>query len=408
MKVFGFLAAVLGLSGAVLLVAADRTSLIGTPGLGRVQLAAICLGLAASGGGVWLWRQSGGGWRRLGIWGGLATLILTGLPVATLIAAERERGVGFVHDRTVGLRTVQRRVLDRVGWSGIGICRCVPDRELRIPMPGGFETTASLFLPPDRRGSADRLLPGVVLVHGNVWNARRVAPYRLWATRLAEAGYAVLVFDLIGFGDSDDPYGRGASGVTAAFDRVGQVKAAIAVLLLERSVDPSDLTIMGHSGGVDPAVAAGTSIPNVRGIVAMVSPPPPEEAALDELSPERAAYFETRAREQYTFIYGREAPADFYSEFSQESNPDYERGWARLREPTHPAFLLVLGERDQPGGHAFELTRLATLTEPASLLALPRADHYLNTAQSLGFIFYDRRLAETFIDGLANWFTQLR
>lgn len=53
----------------------------------------------------WSWS----GWWRLGCWGGLATLTLAGLPVATVIAAKRERGIGLVHDRTVGVETIQLR-----------------------------------------------------------------------------------------------------------------------------------------------------------------------------------------------------------------------------------------------------------------------------------------------------------
>lgn len=403
MRFLGFLVAVLGLSGALLLVAVDRTGLIGTPGLGRVQLAAMFFGLAVSGAGVWLWRRSGGGWSRLGIWGGLATLILGGLPVATLFAAERERGIGFVHDRTVGLETMERRVLNRVGWDGLAVCRCAPDLEIRIPMPGGFETTASLFLPPGRRGSADNLLPGVVLVHGNVWNARRAAPYRLWATRLADAGYAVILSDLVGFGDSDDPYGRGPDAVAAAYDRVGQVNAAIDALLSHAPVDSANLTLMGHSGGVEPAIAVGTQRAGVQRIAVMVSPPPPGEDGPDGPTAERRAYFDRRAAEQHRFIYNREVPDWFSRDLMAWDDAVYEAGWQRLREPGHPRFLLILGQIDQPAGHAFERDRLASLARPADLLVVPGSDHYLNSAQSLALVFYDRSVADAFTRGLTAW-----
>lgn len=403
-KLLGFFAAVVGLSGAILVVAVDRTGLIGTPGLGRIELAAIFLGLAGAGVGVWLWHRLGGSWRILGIWGGLFTLIVAGLPVATLFAAERERGIGFVHDRTVGLQTIQRRVLNRVGWGGLAVCRCAPDREFRIPMPGGFETTASLFLPPDRRAGTDSLLPGVVLVHGNVWNARQVATYRLWATRLAKAGYAVLLYDQIGYGDSDDPYGRGPEGVAKAYDQVGQASAAIDALITHAPVDSNNLTLMGHSMGVEPAIAVGTRRTGVRQIAVMVAPPPPGEDGPDGPTDQRRAYFKRRTAEQYRFIYDRAVPEWFSPDLMAWDDAVYKEAWQRLREPGHPRFLLILGEIDQPAGHAFEHDRLASLAEAADLLVVPGSDHYLNSAQSLGLVFYDRAVADTFMQGLTNWF----
>ncbi|MFQ5530927.1 MAG: alpha/beta hydrolase, partial [Gemmatimonadota bacterium] len=353
--------------------------------------------------GAWLWRRGRGSWRRLVGWGALGTLVLGGVPAVTLLAAERERGIGFVHDRTVGFRTLQRRVLDRVGWEGLALCRCAPDRELRIPMPGGFETMASLFLPTALPGTGDDLLPGVVMVHGNVWNARHAAPYRLWATRMAEAGHAVLLFDQVGFGDSDDPYGQGPEAVAAAYDRIGQVNAAIDALLAHAPVDSANLTLIGHSGGVEPAIAAGTLRAGVQRIAVMVSPQPAGTTGPEGPTPERRAYFQRRAAEQHEFIYGREVPDWFTRDLTGWDQAVYDAGWDRLRDPGHPRFLLILGEIDEPAGHAFERSRLASLAAPANLLVVPRSDHYLNSAQVLAFVFYDRDVAAAFTRGLTDW-----
>ena len=45
------------------------------------------------------------------------------------------------------------------------------------------------------------------------------------------------------------------------------------------------------------------------------------------------------------------------------------------------------------GGLKFEI-----LTEPKTVVFVRRANHYLNTAQSLRWVFYDRKI----VDGLVN------
>lgn len=407
------LASLTVVSGAVaalaLLTAADAAGIVGSPGFGLAQAGLTLALLAAAAAGAWWYLRAGGHGGRLAALGLLPGLVLTAGVVAVVIAAEDQRGTDFAYNRTVGPDVIDWRVLEQAGWRGVDLCRCAPDAERQIEMPGGFETVGSFYLPDGARRS-DRA-PGVLLVHGNVWNGRDASTYRLWAERLADGGYAVLLFDMLGFGDSDDPYGRGPEGLAHVRDRPGQVRAALSALLDHPAVDTTDVSIMGHSGGVAPAVAVGVSDPRVDRIVAYVSPPPPGTVDPDDGGRSRDLYFTVRAGVQYSFIYGRETPqwvlAERYSESAEEES-EAARAEAsdpveRLAEPGHPPYLLILGERDEPEGHDFERERFRRAAEPKTLFVVPDADHYLNTAQSLGLVFYDRAVADTFASGLLGW-----
>lgn len=397
------------LAAALLLTAADRAGIVGSPGVGLAQAGLTLALLAAGTACAWWYLHAGGSRGRLVALGLLPGLVVTVGAVSVAFAAESERGADFAYNRTVGPHVIGWRVLQPAGWRGMGVCRCAPDAEREIGLPGGFETVGSLYLPDRARPGSPA--PGVLLVHGNVWNGRDASTYRLWAERLAEGGYAVLLFDMLGFGDSDDPYGRGPEGLTPARDAPGQVRAALTALLDDPSVDTADVSIMGHSGGVAPAVAVGLSDPRVDRIVAYVSPPPPGTVDPDDGGRSRGLYFTVRAAVQYSFIYGRETPQWVLQEGHPEPAADGAEAplaeaadpVERLAESGHPPYLLILGERDEPGGHGFERERFRRAAEPKTLFVVPGADHYLNSAQSLGFVFYDRAVADTFASGLLGW-----
>lgn len=70
---------------------------------------------------------------------------------------------------------------------------------------------------------------------------------------------------------------------------------------------------------------------------------------------------------------------------------DPEVIWEYYQQPNHKPLILVLGEYDQPDAHDYVLDQFGTLAEPKDLVFVSRADHYLNTAQSLRWVFYDRK-----------------
>lgn len=387
----------------LLVVAVDQSGLRGPPGFGPTQIGAVAaLGLLA-GGGALLWLRASGSATRLAFVAGGTALVVGGPAVALASAAARERGVDLRYNHTVGLAKIRDSVVRPAGFGGVGVCRCEPDDRLRIRLPGGFETAAAVYLP-----GGPGPYPGILLVHGNVWNGSDASTYRVMAEALSSGGYAVMLFDIVGFGRSDDPYGQGPEAVKEAFDRSAQARAALDVLVARPDIDTSDITILGHSAGSGPAIVVGTSDPRIDRIATMVSPPPPEALEPADGGAERAAYFSERAEDQYRYIYDHAAPDWLRPEMKPDDSATYHAGALRLEEPGHPPYLLILGERDEPAGHAEELRILGRMSAPADALPVPRADHYLNSAQSLGLVFFDRRVAEAFGAGMVEWLAATR
>lgn len=399
----GLLLATAATTAILLLVALDQSGLRGPPGFGPAQSVAVGLLALLAGAGALLWLRASGSATRLALVAGGVALVIGGPAVALASAAAGERGVDLRHNHTVGLAKLRDSVLGPAGLGRTGVCRCAPDERSRIPLPGGFETSAAVYL-PDGPGP----FPGILLVHGNVWNGSDASTYRVMAEALSSGGYAVMMFDVVGFGRSDDPYSRGPEGMVYAFDRPAQARAALDALVARSDIDASDITILGHSAGSGPAIVVGTSDPRVDRIATMVSPPPPEALEPADEGAGRAAYFDERADDQYRYIYGHDVPGWFRREMKPDDSATYHASALRLKEAGHPPYLLILGERDEPGGHAEELRILGRMTPPADVLPVPRSDHYLNSAQSLGLVFFDRGVAEAFGAGMVEWLVATR
>jgi pimeloyl-ACP methyl ester carboxylesterase len=328
---------------------------------------------------------------------------LAGLPTALFIFGMTERGANFEYDKTVGSKRLLRMVANQPGILHVGVCRCAPDKNVRLQLLEGFETTASIY---DRGGSGPR--PGVVFVHGNTWLGRSLSTYRLLASLLADQGFIVLTFDQPGFGESDDPFARGPAAVAAAYDGMAAVRAAVNYLVQNTPVDSRRISTFGHSGGVDLAIAFGLTKREIASIVIMIAPPPPvgsEIPGTKGYEVHRSKYFSRRFLDTYRFIYGREVPDWFTWELTKrdEFYEQYKKIEALLRRPGHKPMMLLLGENDEPGGHVHVKSAFEQWTQPKELLMLTGANHYLNTAQALGFIFYDRRVASQLTQELVPW-----
>jgi pimeloyl-ACP methyl ester carboxylesterase len=288
------------------------------------------------------------------------------------------------------------------GLSRTGVCRCAPDKITRITLPGGFETRLSIY---DKGGPAPRA--GLVVAHGNTWMGSNLSTYRLLASRLAEKGHIVVTLDFPGFGRSADPFGQGPSAVADAYDRPAQLHAAIDYLIANTQVDRSNISLFGHSGGANWAMRAAISHSDVARVAIMVAPPPATEGDSDRDTPEyavrRGNYFAHRFTAQHRFVYGTDIPEWLSWDMTLHDVRYGDDVWALFADPGHKPILLVLGERDQPDGHEAVLAQFASVAGAKNMLLLTRADHYANTAQSLGFVFYDIDVAAQLVDGLSAW-----
>jgi hypothetical protein len=142
-------------------------------------------------------------------------------------------------------------VLVLIGWGGMLLAGTLPYQRQFIAWrgPDAQILHGDIWLPvrpglpagptPPALSGKDRLLPGVILVHGVM--ASREQP-ELAARSLAASGMAVMSFDLRGYGESD------RAPDTAEVHRA-DVLAALAFLRAQPGIDPQRIALLGHSMG---------------------------------------------------------------------------------------------------------------------------------------------------------------
>ncbi|MEV0286009.1 alpha/beta hydrolase [Kribbella sp. NPDC050820] len=122
----------------------------------------------------------------------------------------------------------------------------------------GVQCVGYLYLP-----AGSRPLPCVVLCHGFSGTMDRLFDY---AERFAAAGFAALVFDYRGFGESDgEP--RQLPDIDA---QLVDVRAAVAFARGHERVDPDRVLLWGNSLGGAHVITVAGSDPRIAGVVAQI------------------------------------------------------------------------------------------------------------------------------------------
>ncbi|MFI6676353.1 alpha/beta hydrolase [Kribbella sp. NPDC050470] len=122
----------------------------------------------------------------------------------------------------------------------------------------GVRCVGYLYLP-----AGSRPLPCVVLCHGFSGTMDRLFDY---AERFAAAGFAALVFDYRGFGESDgEP--RQLPDIDA---QLVDVRAAVAFARGHERVDPDRVLLWGNSLGGAHVITVAGSDPRIAGVVAQI------------------------------------------------------------------------------------------------------------------------------------------
>ena len=152
---------------------------------------------------------------------------------------------------------------------------------LTLRPPGAAEIAAQLYLPPVAQQWAGRLrppagLPAVILVHGYLANGAFLE--RPWVKDLTARGYATLVLDRRGAGNSDGDLWLRPQPAPHLDDVAPDIRAAIAELrTLQPVVDADRLAIFGHSDGATAALEAASADWAVRATVAVSASVAPGE-----------------------------------------------------------------------------------------------------------------------------------
>ena len=127
-----------------------------------------------------------------------------------------------------------------------------------IPGDGKFDLMAYLYVPKSKAP-----YPGIVFVHGNLRKGKDIPLYAEWCRRLANRGYAILCFDIRGYGESKSV---AKFKVPDDCDFVGDAEQAVGYFLKDKRIE-DDTIIMGHSSGANIALAAGSKFDRVKYLV---------------------------------------------------------------------------------------------------------------------------------------------
>jgi dienelactone hydrolase len=255
---------------------------------------------------------------------------------------------------------------EAIGWFAFGRgATPVPalrEEEVRF-RNGDVELAGTLILPP---GAGPH--PAVVFTHGSGGEGRWASRYL--ARRFAREGFAALVWDKRGVGES------GGEWSEAGFeDQAGDAAAAVALLRARPEIDPGKVGIHGHSQGgtiaplaavragadfVIASAAAGIpmdeveifSIENSIGIASL----PPEEAELARAyvealvdvayhgAPREALDIATERARGYAWFFEPPGPDDSYWAFSRRiADFDPLSWWRQVEVP----ILLLYGSEDE-------------------------------------------------------------
>lgn len=332
------------------------------------------------------------GWAKL-------SRVLTGIalvPAVVGVIALTERGVYDPYNRTVGPKGLLKLIIRGVRGdiTKITVCRCSPDREVRLRRDDGLTTAAGIYEPD---GSERR--PGILLIHGNTSLGRKLAMYRVLAAGLAERGYLVLTFDLPGWGESDDPF---QFGMLEAVDNDNMVPAAVEYLINKTNVDKNNIAVIGHSGGAMPALKWGITMDEIKKII-LIGPPRRVRERMAHTSGINS--FWRRFRQTHEFVYGTPIPewftADMFAERVQGGAMEEYLDYFSMNG--HKPLMLVDGEHESEADKVYLEEYYAMLAKPRKFVRLRASDHYGNTAQSLGVIFYDKGVMHQLVSEVTQW-----
>ena len=148
----------------------------------------------------------------------------------------------------------------------------IKSRDLVIDLGNGLKTQAQLTLPLLGKGP----FPGVLLIHGSgvadkdYYVNNKIAPFKQISQYLSERGFAVLRYDKRGVGPNFTVSDANVWGNLTFNDLKSDAQKALGVLIKQPEVDPTKITIIGHSEGttIVPRIAIENAT-KVKNIVLM-------------------------------------------------------------------------------------------------------------------------------------------
>lgn len=278
--------------------------------------------------------------------------------------------------------------------SDLRICLCLPEREIELSRGDGLRIRGSLYLSVVGKQHA-----GILFLHGNTPQGRKLPMYRVIAKKLQERGYSVLAIDFAGFGESENPFSLNSE---AALNNDQDTVAAIEYLKKLPNIDQQRLYIIGHSMGATSALSVGISEPQIKAII-VIGPP---RRLTERLSDSKDRdYFWRRAQETFHTVY-RETFPDWYSRevwlkttlrSDMSSHIDY------FSTPGHKPLLLLDGGRETKADKAYLREYYDKISGPKRYVTISNSDHYANSHGFFGVKLYDIAVVKQTVDAIDKW-----
>ena len=215
-------------------------------------------------------------------------------------------------------------------------------QDVNFTSADGTKLAGTLTIPEKSTGP----MPGVVLVHGSgaVDRNEAVGPNLVFlqlSNALSNAGYAVLRFDKRGVAQS------GGTSDATRDQLLADVRAAVAWIREQPSVNASRVYLLGHSEGGELVPTVAAADPSVAGIILMAPPALRlsqviTEQAVESVAPNRAhTTAQKERRALMDILAGRSKPPGYrWLRSSLDIDPV-----ADLRR-VHSSILILQGERD--------------------------------------------------------------
>lgn len=253
----------------------------------------------------------------------------------------------------------------------------------------GLRLVGNFYRPRDQTQNAT-----ILLLHGSSIFGRKLSLMRALALEFQRQGYAVMRFDLRGYGESDDP----STYTPESFNFAHDVSAAINWLEKMAPEQAEHLYLVGHSFGGAVALAAQAEDKRVEKIVSFG---PPRRLSERFLNPEAKEKQKLLVRWQADMQLPRPLAYDAWAKVLEPLN--IENYLDDFATPGHTPIFLIDAAHEPEADLAFLRRLYGQIIPPADYWTVPNTNHYLDTGFVLGLPCYNTETVRLFVDRVGQW-----
>lgn len=239
----------------------------------------------------------------------------------------------------------------------------------------------------------------IVLLHGSSVFGRKLTLMRALAQEMRSLGYAVFVFDMRGYGESQDP----SEYTLKNFDFAQDVVSAVDYLKTHYSEQCQNLYVFGHSWGGAVALAAQARDSRIQKTISFG---PPRRLSERFLNPEAKEKKKLLMRWQADMQLNRPISFNLWQQVLQPLNiENYVDAFAQHNQK--PIFL-VDAENEPTADLEFLRAIYQQSSSQVDYWTAPETDHYLGSGYLFGIPCYDPKLVSSFVEHIHQWLTTSR